>query len=115
MSLVWPNKDPDELLDYSVDWTTVTEGMTISSVVWSVRSTNYATETTLAAGRDLTFASGGAETDSIQNISQALSGKSAIIYIAGGVDKRDYTFICTIATSLNTTIQRAVILRCRAV
>jgi hypothetical protein len=115
MSLVWPNKDPDELLDYSVDWTTVTEGMTISSVVWSVRTTNYPTETVLAAGRDLTFASGGAETDTIQNISQALSGKSAIIYIAGGVDGRDYTFICTITTSISTTIQRAVILRCRAV
>ena len=115
MSLVWPNKDPDELLDYSVDWTSALGTLNITNVAWSVRSTRYATETTLAAGRDLTFASGGAETDSIQNISQALSGKSAIIYIAGGVDKRDYTFICTITTSLNTTIQRAVILRCRAV
>ena len=115
MSLVWPNKDPDELLDYSVDWTKVTEGMTISSVVWSIRSTNYPTETTLAAGRDLTFASGGVEVDSIQNVSQAISGKSAIIYIAGGVDRRDYTFVCTINTSQGTVLQRSVILRCRSV
>jgi len=115
MSLVWPNKDPDELLDYSVDWTAVTENMTITNVVWSVRTTNYPTETILEAGRDLTFASNGAETDSIQNISQALSGKSAIIYIAGGEDKRDYTFICTITTDLNSVLQRAVILRCRSV
>jgi hypothetical protein len=115
MSLVWPNKDPDELLDYSLDWSDIAAGFTISTVVWSVRSNVNSVETVLAAGQDLTTASGGAITDSIQNVSQAISGSNTIIYIGGGVARRDYTFICTITTSISTTIQRAVILRCRAV
>ncbi len=115
MSLVWPNKDPDEILDYSIDWSDIASGFTISSVVWSVRSNINPSETVLASGQDLTTASSSAIVDSIQNISQALSGKVAIIYVGGGVDNRDYTFVCTITTSISTTIQRAVILRCRSV
>lgn len=36
MSFRWPNKDPDETLDYSVDWSRWLNGATISSVVWYV-------------------------------------------------------------------------------
>lgn len=115
MSLVWPNKDPDDLLDYSIDWSDIASDFDISSVTWTVRSNGNPTETVLPAGQDLTTASGGTIVDSIQNIQQALSGKTAIIYIAGGVPRRDYTFICTINTSISTIIQRAVILRCRKV
>jgi hypothetical protein len=115
MSLVWPNKDPDELLDYSIDWSDIAAGFDISTVVWSVRSNDNPAETVLAAGHTLTTASSGSIVDSIQNIQQAISGKVAIIYIGGGVAGRDYTFICTITTSISTTIQRAVILRCRSV
>jgi hypothetical protein len=115
MSLVWPNKDPDELLDYSIDWSDIAAGFDISTVTWSVRSNVNPTEVVLASGQNVIHATGGAIVDSIQNISQALSGKVAVIYIAGGVDGRDYTFICTVTTSISTTIQRAVILRCRSI
>lgn len=114
MSLIWPNKDPDELLDYSVDWTDVTIGLIINSIVWSVRSNVYAPEVVLEAGRDLTFATNSVRIDSIQNIAQALEGgKIAVIYVGGGIHGVDYTFICTCTTNINTVIQRAVILRCR--
>jgi len=116
MSLIWPNKDPDELLDYSIDWSDIVTGFTISSVVWSVRSNTHPTETVLTAGQDRTAGSSGVISDSIQNIQQALVGdKVAIIYIAGGIDLTDYTFICTVQTSISTKLQRAVILRCRSV
>tara|TARA_R110000822_G_scaffold57259_3_gene144130 strand:+ start:5016 stop:5363 length:348 start_codon:yes stop_codon:yes gene_type:complete len=115
MSLVWPNKDPDELLDYSIDWSDIAAGFTISTVTWSVRSNVNPAETVLAAGQNLTTATNSVIIDSIQNIQQALSGKIAILYVGGGVDRRDYTFVCTITTSISTTIQRAVILRCRSV
>jgi hypothetical protein len=37
MSFTWPNKDPDELLDYTVDWSRfLTSGRTISTVSWFV-------------------------------------------------------------------------------
>ena len=34
MSFRWPNKDPDEQLDYSIDWSTLSRQCTISSVAW---------------------------------------------------------------------------------
>jgi hypothetical protein len=115
MSLVWPNKDPDELLDYSVDWTSALGTLDITNVSWSVRSTRYATEVPLAAGDTMTEGSNNAHIDGIQNISQSTVGKVAVIFIAGGTDRVDYTFVCTITTSQGTILQRSVILRCRSV
>lgn len=113
MSLVWPNKDPDELLDYSVDWSSIIGNLTITNVVWSVSSTAYAPEVVLTAGQNLTAATNSARIDSIQNIQQALTGNVAVIYVAGGYHGVDYTFRCTITTSISTVIQRAVLLRIR--
>ena len=45
MSFRWPSKDPDETLDYSVDWSRFLGTATISSVAGSVKSTEYGTET----------------------------------------------------------------------
>jgi len=59
MSFRWPNKDPDEQLDYSVDWSRFLGTATISTVTWSVKSTAYNTKTTLGAGQTLTVASAG--------------------------------------------------------
>ena len=36
MSFRWPNKDPDETLDYSVDWSRFLDTGTISSCSWFV-------------------------------------------------------------------------------
>ena len=59
MSFRWPNKDPDEQLDYSVDWSRFLGSATISTVTWSVKSTAYNTKTTLGAGQTLTVADVG--------------------------------------------------------
>lgn len=32
----WPFKDPDEILDYSVDWSRFLDGETITSVQWYI-------------------------------------------------------------------------------
>ena len=34
MILVWPSKDPDEVLDYEINWTARLAGDTISSSEW---------------------------------------------------------------------------------
>lgn len=34
----WPNKDPDEVLDYSIDWSARLGADTISTSAWSVVS-----------------------------------------------------------------------------
>ena len=45
MSFRWPIKDPDERLDYSIDWSRFLGTATFSSTVWSVKSIVYNTET----------------------------------------------------------------------
>jgi len=40
MTLRWPAKDPDETLDYSVDWSRFLGSDTISSVSWYVEDTD---------------------------------------------------------------------------
>ena len=50
MSFRWPSKDPDETLDYSVDWSRFLDTATINSVIWFVKSSLYNTKTRLNAG-----------------------------------------------------------------
>ena len=57
MSFRWPSKDPDETLDYSVDWSRFLDTATINSVKWFVKSTLFNTKTEIAAGQTLTAAS----------------------------------------------------------
>ena len=49
MSFRWPNKDPDEQLDYSIDWSRFLGSATISSVVWSVNNAS-GVKTTIGGG-----------------------------------------------------------------
>jgi hypothetical protein len=113
MAFRWPFKDPDETLDYSVDWSRYLDTATISSVTWSVTTTAYSTETTLASGQTLTTASSSATTDSIQNVSQTNTNTVATINIGGGVANREYTFFCTIIDSTGSTSKRSVKLKVR--
>ena len=111
MSFRWPIKDPDETLDYSVDWSRFLDTATISSVKWFVKSTLYNTKTELTAGQNLTTASGGATTDSIQNISQTNTNTVATINIAGGQNNVEYTFFCQMTDTTGSTAERSIKLR----
>ena len=111
MSFRWPIKDPDETLDYSVDWSRFLDTATISSVRWFVKSTLYNTKTELTAGQNLTTASGGATTDSIQNISQTNTDTVATINIGGGQANVEYTFFCQMTDTTGSTAERSIKLR----
>ena len=113
MAFRWPFKDPDETLDYSVDWSRYLGSATISSVTWSVTTSVYSTETTLASGQTLTTASSSATTDSIQNVSQTNTNTVATINIGGGVANREYTFFYTIVDSTASTSKRSIKLKVR--
>ena len=113
MSFRWPNKEPDETLDYSVDWSRFLGSATITSAVWSVKTTSYTTKTTLAAGQDLNTASGGASTDTIQNTAQSNTSTVATINIAGGTNNEEYTFFCTMTDSTGSIAERSIKLRVR--
>jgi len=40
MTLSWPSKDTNEVLDYSLDWSRRLDGDTISTSTWTAASTN---------------------------------------------------------------------------
>ena len=111
MSFRWPSKDPDETLDYSVDWSRFLDTAKINSVVWFVKSSLYNTKTTLTAGANLTSASGGAVTDTIQNVSQTNTDTVATINISGGQNNVEYTFFCQMTDDTGSTAERSIKLR----
>ena len=111
MSFRWPNKDPDEQLDYSVDWERFLGSATIDSVQWFVKSSLYNTKTELGAGETLTTASGSATTDDIQNVSQTNTNTVATINIGGGQNNVEYTFFCRMIDSTGSQAERSIKLR----
>ncbi len=114
MSFRWPNKDPDETLDYSVDWTRfLGDGITVVSVQWYVKTSSYATKTLLASGQTLAAASGGASTDTVQNVSQSTTSTVATINIGGGTNNEEYSFYCRMTDSSGSTAERVIKLRMR--
>jgi len=112
MSFRWPVKDPDESLDYSMDWSRFLDTATISSVTWFVKTPEIG-KTQIDAGETLTTASGNTVTDSIQNISQTNTNTVATINLGGGVLNREYSFICQIIDSTGSTAERTVKLSIR--
>lgn len=112
MSFRWPVKDPDETLDYSVDWSRFLDTATINSVQWYVKTSEIG-KTLLESGETLTTASGSTVTDSIQNVSQSNTNTVATINIGGGVLNRDYTFTCRIIDSTGSTSERSIKLAIR--
>ena len=112
MSFRWPVKDPDEQLDYSMDWSRFLDTATISSVTWFVKTSEIG-KTQIDAGETLTTASSNAVTDSIQNIAQTNTNTVATINLAGGVLNREYSFICQIIDSTGSTAERTVKLSIR--
>lgn len=101
MSFRWPNKDPDETLDYSIDWSRFLDGATITSLKWSVDNEN-GIKTEIVAG---------ATVNNIQNIAQTISGSVATINLGIGTLNKDYKFTCTISDSTGNTAERTVKLR----
>jgi len=107
MSFRWPVKDPDETLDYSIDWSRFLGSNTIDTVVWSVQTSEIG-KTTLASGQTLTTASSSAVTDSIQNVSQTNTTTVATINVGGGVLNREYIFTCTMTDNTASVAERTV-------
>lgn len=111
MSFRWPSKDPDETLDYSVDWSRFLESAVIDSVKWFVQSNLYNTKTEIQAGQTLTTASSNATTDSVQNVSQTNTNTVATINIGGGQNNVEYTFSCQMTDDTGSTAERTIKLR----
>jgi hypothetical protein len=101
MSFRWPNKDPDEILDYSVDWSRFLNGATITTCVWSVDDST-GTKTTIAAGNTV---------NGIQNVAQTISGSVTTINLGLGTNNTEYKIYCRITDNSGNIAERVVRLR----
>jgi hypothetical protein len=101
MSFRWPNKDPDETLDYSVDWSRFLETATISSCSWFVDDST-GTKTAITAGNTV---------NGIQNVAQTISGSVTTINLGLGTNNTEYKFYCRITDNSGNVAERVARLR----
>lgn len=87
--MTWQFKDPDEVLDYQVDWSTALGGDTIASSVW-----------TLPSG--------------ITQDSSTLNDTATTIWLSGGTDGSRYDLTNRITTAAGRTFEQHVSIFVRA-
>lgn len=82
--LKWPNKDPDDILDYAIDWTAhLEQGDAIQSATWS------------AAPAGLTLGTAN------------LAGGKASVWLQGGTSGQEYVVTCRVVTTGGRQMDRS--------
>ena len=86
----WPPKDPDDVLDYPLDWSDVLaiDGDAIAGVVWDFP-------------------------DGLTKQSESVSGALAIAWISGGTDGTRYEIGCRMTTTGGRIYDRRISLSVR--
>ena len=103
MALKWPDKDPDEQLDFSVDWSRYLGDSTLSSVTWKIDD---------ASGVKQTWAS-TAVVNSLQHVSSSNTSSVATIEIGLGDANTTYSIYCAVTTSTGNSTERKILLKVR--
>jgi len=103
MALKWPPKDPDEQIDFSVDWSRYLDTATISSVVWKIDDEDGVKQTWVAT----------TVVDGLQYVSASNSTTVATIQLALGTANKNYNIYCQITTSDGVTTERKISLKVR--
>ena len=85
----WPFKDPDEVLDFEVDWSARIATDTISSVTWTVPV-------------------------GLTKTSQNLSGGIAVVWLSGGTAGQTYEIGCRVQTTGGRTYDETISLPVRS-
>lgn len=101
MSFRWPNKDKDEVLDYSVDWSRWLGAATISTVSWFVDD---------ASGVKTAFTNGSV-VNGLQNVTATNTNTVATINLGLGTNNVEYKIYCRITDSTGSVAERTVKLR----
>jgi hypothetical protein len=103
MALKFPDKDPDEQLDYSVDWSRYLAGSTLSTVTWKIEDTdgtkNTWTDTEIV--------------DGLQRVSASNTTSVATIQISLGTVNKTYKIYCAVTTSSGNATERKILLKVR--
>ena len=102
MSLRWPDKAPDEQLDYTIDWSRYLDldTLTIASVAWRFIQSDGTESSNLSASS--TF--NGITVNSISNTTT-----TATIVLSGGTANIDNKLVCEITTSASSRTSAAIV------
>jgi hypothetical protein len=103
MSYKWPDKDKDELLDYSIDWSRFLGTDTISAVTWFID----------AADGTKTQVSDTDIVDGLQFVQGTYTNTVATIRLSLGTNNKRYKITCKITTVGALQYERSVLLRVR--
>lgn len=87
MSLTWPDKDPDEVLDYVVRWAARLAGDTIDTSTWVV-----------PAG--------------LTKDSDTKTGTTTTIWLSGGTAGQEYSLVNRVVTAGGRTMDQTITLTC---
>lgn len=101
MSLKWPDKDPDDQLDYSVNWLPALDTDTIASIVWKIYDADGALQTW----------SNGQTVNGLQLVSRTNTNTVATIYLGGGTAFTTYKVVCRMTASDATIREQEVRIR----
>jgi hypothetical protein len=98
VSFKWPNKDKDEVLDYSVDWTRWLNGASITSALWFVDDEDNV-KTAIANTETV---------NGIQRVSSTITNGITTIHLGLGTPNKEYKFYCQIQDSTGSTAERVI-------
>jgi|TARA_A100001015_G_scaffold76568_1_gene84957 hypothetical protein len=101
MALKWPDKDPDDQLDYSINWSPALGSDTISSVIWKIFDENGTLQTW----------SNGQTVNGLQLISRTNTTTVATIYLGSGTAFTTYKIVCRMTASDATVREQEVRIR----
>jgi hypothetical protein len=118
MSLKWPNKDPDEILDYTVDWTVrlynATELAQYNAAIAADPSLAAADPSTVVMPTDTIRTSTFTLPAGIVASSTLNSTRIATVWITGGVELASYDVLNEIVTAGNRTMDQTIKLKIKS-
>jgi hypothetical protein len=101
MSYKWPDKDPDETIDYSVDWSRFIPDDTLSAASWFIKDSDGTKEPV----------SNAEVVDGLQFVQSTISGKVATARFALGTNNKQYKVTCQITTGDGLVFERSIFLK----
>ena len=101
MSYKWPDKDPDEIQDYSVDWSRFLGDDIVSAATWFIKDADGTKEQL----------SDSEVVDGLQFVQGTISGKVATARFSLGTNNKRYTVTCRITTGEGLQYERSIFLR----
>ena len=101
MSYKWPDKDKDEIIDYSVDWSRFLGTDTVSAATWFIDD----------ADGVKTQVSDSSVVNGLQFVQGTISGAVATARFSLGTNNVRYTVTCRVTTSAGLQYERSIFLR----